>query len=271
MFSSKRSTSPTPSYDSTDEVKGLKGKELYTQDDEQDAALPGLASNSGSLVYDCIPQSHGHDSGNKWAFSTLNARYALPSSGQTFYKTETAREHWAPKFTLIQKIKPGGSVDEFETLATIHHKVIGSSVFEFANGDKIPSNVLMRKEKSNAPRAYGFFGRDRIVTLPDGREARWRMGSRECTLVLNNESRTPLARFHRSRDLIFTKHKKPPHMLEFFPAALSPNGSTSSGYENGILNETERKMVEFILVTWLYVEKVRKDRDAYDGEGGGGA
>ncbi|KAH8818639.1 hypothetical protein DL96DRAFT_1684292 [Flagelloscypha sp. PMI_526] len=265
MFSRKRSVSPTPSYDSADEVKAAKGKGLFSQYDGPDTSLPEFAKTSGNLVYECTAQSHGHDSSNKWKFSTLNARYSIPSSGQTFYKTETARENFAPKCTLIQRIKPGSSVDEFETIATIHHKVIGPSTFEFAGGDKIPSDILMRKEKASNLKTYGYFGRDRIVTLPDGREARWRLGMRECTLVLNNESKRPLARFHRSQDHIFRKQS--PHTLEFYPAVLSLNGSSSSGYENGILNEVDRKMVEFILVTWLYVEKLRKDRDAYNGEG----
>ncbi|KAH8818641.1 hypothetical protein DL96DRAFT_1621631 [Flagelloscypha sp. PMI_526] len=267
MFSSKRPASPTPSYDSSDEVKGATSRGTF--DEGPDTALPDLTSTSGSLVYECRPQSHSHDSGSKWKFSTLNARYSLQSSGETIYKTETAREHFAPKFTLIQRIKPYASADEFETIVTIHHKIIGSSVFEFANGDKIPSNVLMRKEKASSFKSYGFFGRDRIITLPDRREARWSLGSKTCLLVLNNDTRTPLATFHRNKATLLTKQKMP-DLLEFFPTALSVNGSPSSGYEQGVLSDAEKRVVEFIFVTWLYVEKLRRDRDGEDGAGEGG-
>ncbi|KAH8822349.1 hypothetical protein DL96DRAFT_1620798 [Flagelloscypha sp. PMI_526] len=186
--------------------------------------------------------------------STLNATYSL-ASGQAIYKVETPREWLAPKATVIQRVKAGsGPVDEFETIATIHHNTLGPSIFEFGNGnggDRIQSTVLMTKPPAFAKGSWSAFGRDRILKLPDGREARWSLGSRVCSLALNDGRKTPLALFHQPT--------KRPGSLEIFAEVF--NAGSSTDYQQGILTESQRRIVDFILVTFLYVERIRMARE----------
>ena len=112
-----------------------------------------------------------------------------------------------------------------------------------------------------------MYERDRIFTAPDGREYRWVLGLAAavraisyltCPIVrvlslhqlyLNDEAETPVARFHTRRLGIFRKARQA--FLEIFPAG--------------------EHIIDTIVVTFVYIEKVRKARErALRSSGGGG-
>ncbi|KAH8822316.1 hypothetical protein DL96DRAFT_1620717 [Flagelloscypha sp. PMI_526] len=216
-------------------------KREFSKDQEEDSGdsdsdslenLPLFAaaiSQNSSLIYEVV--SHGK------VPSYLNATYSLPS-GQVIYRTETPNEWVSANHTIIQRIKPGsGPVDEFETIATIKYKAIGTSTFEF-HDEKVSSSTLISKESVFTPSTWSWSGRDRLLTLPDGTRARWSLGVRICTLVSADDNKTPLAIFRRKRT--FSDRPPRPACLEIFPAAA---------------------FMEFILMTGLYVEKIRGTRE----------
>ncbi|KAH8822341.1 hypothetical protein DL96DRAFT_1620780 [Flagelloscypha sp. PMI_526] len=241
--------------------QGASSAEPFKQDKEkvspdEDDASDSDSDSSTSLIYTSVSL--------RKVFSTLNATYSLPS-GQVIYKTETPREWFAPDHTLIQRVKSGsGPIDEFETIASIHYKAFGASTIQFGE-EKILSSALMTKESAFTKSNWSFYGRDRLLTLPDGTRARWSLGVRACALVSADENKTPLAAFHRRR----RRSKKPPTRrfeFEIFPAALSVGDSTE--YQDGVLTASQRQTVEFILITWLYVEKIRRRREKAARRGG---
>jgi hypothetical protein len=69
-----------------------------------------------------------------------------------------------------------------------------------------------------------------------------------CKLFLNDASTTPVATFHTKNWGIFSE--KRPAFLEIFPPG--------------------EHMVELILITFIYMEKLRKDRERSRSHGGGG-
>ncbi|KAH8822342.1 hypothetical protein DL96DRAFT_1748599 [Flagelloscypha sp. PMI_526] len=229
-------------------------EDLLDSDSDSVEDLPSFAAataQGGSLIYEVVS--------TRKILSTLNAAYSLPS-GQVIYKTETAREWPTPDQTLVQRVKSGsGPVDEFETIAIIHHKAIGLTTFQFGE-EKVLSSALMTKESAFTKSTWSFYGRDRLLTLPDGTRARWSLGMSVCALVSDDEKKTPLAIFRRKRRGFSDRSKNPPgHRFEVFPAALSVGKST--GYQDGVLTDSQRKTVEFILITWLFVEKIRRKRE----------
>ncbi|KAH8834845.1 hypothetical protein DL96DRAFT_8402 [Flagelloscypha sp. PMI_526] len=194
----------------------------------------------------------------------LNSAYSLPS-GQVMYRVETESERWFPKKTVFKRIKGGiGGADEFETIATEHHAKWGGNTLEFdmdkEKSWKIKDSDLFTKADAFAKKSWAAFGRDRIVTLPDGRKARWWMGTWTVGLVLNDNSGTHLADFHRGHSGIRKNHPKTPRKLEIYDTAFQGVGEKSE-YTQGVYIETQRKMIEFILITMVCVENVRKFRE----------
>ncbi|KAJ3502817.1 hypothetical protein NLJ89_g8718 [Agrocybe chaxingu] len=97
---------------------------------------------------------------------------------------------------------------------------------------------------------WGWYGSNRIFTGSDGKEYRWKMGSSVSELFLHDtakdttkhDSKThvPLlvARFHDPQVSMYQKRR--PASLEIFPVG--------------------EHMVELILITFIYIEKMRTDR-----------
>jgi len=87
----------------------------------------------------------------------------------------------------------------------------------------------------------GIFGRYRLFTAPgDGRSFTWIFGMWTVKLQSNDRSRTTVAQGYRS-DVGLIAGKPRQARLEIFP-----------GFEH---------LVDVILVTFVYAEKVRKDRE----------
>ncbi|KAH8822321.1 hypothetical protein DL96DRAFT_1559955 [Flagelloscypha sp. PMI_526] len=213
--------------------KEKREDDILTSDSDSVEDLPSFAAataQGASLIYEVFSLQK--------IPSTLNATYSL-RSGQVIYKTETPRDWLAPDHTLIQRIKSdSGPIDEFETIAIIHHKAIGASTFQFGE-EKILSSALITKESAFTKSHWSFYGRDRLLTLPDGTRARWLLGIRACALISDDENKTPLAIYHRRHILSDRAKKSHPNCFEIFPAALSVGESAE--YQDGILTDDQRK------------------------------
>ncbi|KAF9230216.1 hypothetical protein BU15DRAFT_91162 [Melanogaster broomeanus] len=96
---------------------------------------------------------------------------------------------------------------------------------------------------------HGIRERKRTFTGPDGLPYRWDMLFRVVVLSRNDGSRTEVARYHRG-SLGIIGHKKKPH-LEVDPDVMH--------------------MLDLIVLTFVYVEKLRMDKERHArGNGGGG-
>ncbi|KAJ3805292.1 hypothetical protein F5876DRAFT_52093, partial [Lentinula aff. lateritia] len=78
----------------------------------------------------------------------------------------------------------------------------------------------------------------RVFTGPDGKEYKWVLGFYTPELILNDGSNTPVARFHRRKFILWNT---PPGYLEILPCGVD--------------------MIDTILITFIYIEKLRKDKE----------
>ncbi|KAH8799557.1 hypothetical protein DL96DRAFT_1564546 [Flagelloscypha sp. PMI_526] len=209
---------------------------------------PNSGDSEPSIAFTISPINPLHPSG----FTKLNGKYTSSSFPHT-YTTKTENENWLPSLTTVR-------CDD-SVVANIHWKTLSPTLFHFVDSvgsEMIPSNVLMRHDSgSNEPGskkgAYQWEGNvltlrgsgfeDRIVTLPDERQARWVIGRITCQLYTNNEARTLLAKFHRTRK----EPKEGTLVIQIFPEATQGEA------------KQRKAVVEFILVTYLYLEKTRID------------
>jgi len=162
------------------------------------------------------------------------------ADGQVLYESETPGFTFTPylptcrlhrKTTIRKMMKNDSSEDTTKHLATIEWHTIRSSRiiyggFEVPMSDFIPSQ--------------GPFSHQRVFAVPvEGRSFKWTLGVWRSTLELNDGSQTPVARGHRSNIGILGKPRQA--CLEIFP-----------GFEH---------LVDIILVTYIFIEKLRKDRE----------
>ncbi|RDB19297.1 hypothetical protein Hypma_013597 [Hypsizygus marmoreus] len=134
--------------------------------------------------------------------------------------------------------------DRFALLAQIEHKTVTSSIMRFG-GDEVETKTYFKKK------GWGWYGRNRVFTAPDGREYKWLLKMFTSELILydpHEKTKTHVAKFHpRSLGIIRKAH---PAYLEIFPAG--------------------EHMVETILITFIYIEKLRKDKERASRSSGGG-
>ncbi|KIK64550.1 hypothetical protein GYMLUDRAFT_117162, partial [Collybiopsis luxurians FD-317 M1] len=71
-----------------------------------------------------------------------------------------------------------------------------------------------------------------------GKEYKWVLGFYSPQLILNDGSSTVVAQFHRRKFILWNT---PPGYLEIFPAGVD--------------------IIDTILVTFIYIEKLRKDKE----------
>ncbi|TFK34265.1 hypothetical protein BDQ12DRAFT_613813, partial [Crucibulum laeve] len=126
-------------------------------------------------------------------------------------------------------------------LGQIEFRTIQSSRIRY-QGQEVETSAFFRKS------GFGWHGRHRIFTGPDGKEYKWKLGIRVPELVVNDGTKTPVARFHRQRLGILSKAR--PASLEIFPAG--------------------EHIADVIVVTFVYIEKLRKDRERASRSNGGG-
>ncbi|KAG7086972.1 hypothetical protein E1B28_002888 [Marasmius oreades] len=119
----------------------------------------------------------------------------------------------------------------FEYLAQIDWRVFASSKFRLGDGAEIEAKAFFRKE------GWGPYGRHRVFTAKDGREYKWYLRLWYSELAVNNEGKTPVAKFnHKS-----IRGKRPSGYLEIFPAG--------------------EHMVDELFTTFIYIEKLRKEKE----------
>ncbi|KAG7086350.1 hypothetical protein E1B28_002311 [Marasmius oreades] len=140
-----------------------------------------------------------------------------------------------------------GSPRIFEYLAQIDWRLFSSSKFRLGDGQEIEAKAFFRKQ------GWGPYGRHRVFTAKDGREYKWYLRYWHSELALNNEEKTPVAKFNRRsiHKSLFGKPSSGSAYLEIFPAG--------------------EHMVDEIFVTFIYIEKLRKEKErAARPKGGGG-
>ncbi|ESK82737.1 hypothetical protein Moror_5671 [Moniliophthora roreri MCA 2997] len=123
-----------------------------------------------------------------------------------------------------------GSEERFANLGRIDWRTLQSSTIQILD---------QQMETKDFFRSEGWSGkkRNRIFTGPDGKEYKWILGSFTSKLVLNDGTETPVAKFHQSNMGLFEKKRR--GVLEIYPPG--------------------EHMVDLILVTFVYVEKIRRD------------
>ncbi|KAF8162645.1 hypothetical protein B0H34DRAFT_692352 [Crassisporium funariophilum] len=172
--------------------------------------------------------------------SPWNTKYCT-EEGQAIYKVDGSG-NLATYQINVRRIIPatidpyGDDLDEalrdsFAHLATIDYRTFHSTRIRYADRD-LPTGEWFKKK------GWGWHGRNRIFEGPDGREYTWKMFSAVCKLFVNDATQTPVACFHRSKGLFNNAR----------PASLE------------ILAEGEH-MVDLIVVTFLYMEKMRDQRE----------
>jgi len=155
------------------------------------------------------------------------------AAGQIMYKSETPGSVFAPnKKTTVYKVIPNDTpedmTDKFRDLATVVWHVVATSILTY-EGAEMP---MVSK---------GVLARQRVFTAPgDGRSFIWTLGMWTVTLELNDDSKTIVARSHRSDIGIITGTPRQARL------EISP------GFEH---------LVDVILVTYIYAEKIRKSRE----------
>ncbi|KAF8547443.1 hypothetical protein OG21DRAFT_1490234 [Imleria badia] len=136
--------------------------------------------------------------------------------------------------TTIYKIKPNDDPldmrDQFEVIGEIEWHLIGSSTFRLS-GQEMQSNDFLP--------SHGILGRKRTFTGPDGCAYRWDMVLEAVVLSRDDRSRTEVARYHRGSLGIVGPKRKP--RLEIDPDV--------------------EHMLDLIVLTFVYVEKIRMDKD----------
>ncbi|KAH7921063.1 hypothetical protein BV22DRAFT_1122391 [Leucogyrophana mollusca] len=153
--------------------------------------------------------------------------------GQVVYKTDTPFK-LGSRTTTVLKIRPNYNVsdmrDQFAVLGAIEWHAFASSVFRFG-GEEM-------KTKEFIPRS-GIRRRIRTFTGPDGCSYKWKLNFKFVVLYLNDDSETEVARYHRDSLGIIGKKHGP--YLEVF----------SQG----------EHMLDLLIFTFIYVEKLRMDKE----------
>ncbi|KAF9463416.1 hypothetical protein BDZ94DRAFT_1258742 [Collybia nuda] len=174
--------------------------------------------------------------------SPLNSKFRT-EAGQIIYKVDTPIR-FTTRVSTITKVIPNDVIplqdtgnevdmrDRFALLALIEHKPRASSVIKL--GD-VETETLkyFRKE------GWGPYGRHRAFTGPDGKEYKWLLEKYISKLIINDEVQTLVAQFHRKNLGIIGKAQ---------PAWLE-------------ITDAGRSIIDTILVTFIYIEKMRKDKE----------
>ncbi|KAJ7582043.1 hypothetical protein C8J56DRAFT_793156, partial [Mycena floridula] len=177
------------------------------------------------------------------------------NSGRVIYRVHTPHKLGARTSTITRAIDDTAEPSEiisdqemipdtgirqgrFGHLAQIDWKIIKFAKIRYG-GIEYDTKQFFRKVK------FGWYGRHRAFTAPDGKNYRWILGARVPTLVTDDKSETLIATFHRKRWL-FGKRQA---YLEIFPEGMH--------------------LADVILVTFIYIEKIRRDKERAASRNGG--
>lgn len=147
--------------------------------------------------------------------------------------TTKIRKYVSDDFQLEMK-------DRFEVVGKIGWSVFGSAVFRIGGKDLRSDSFLRR---------HGITGRKRTFKGPDGRRYRWDMHRRVVVLSLDDPSRREVARYRRATSGSFN---------------ILGMESTKACLE--VSREVEH-MLDLVILTFTYVEKLRMDREWWEKRG----
>ncbi|KAG6372429.1 hypothetical protein JVT61DRAFT_7526 [Boletus reticuloceps] len=151
--------------------------------------------------------------------------------GLPMYKSTTPFRLGVRSTTISRHVASESRIeDPIEVVGRIDWHCFGSSIFTIG-GMRLESSVFL-------PR-HGLFGKKRTFTGPDGRRYRWDMYRRDVVLSVDDASRTEIARYHRATLGIIGKRRSA--SLEIAPHA--------------------EHMLDLIVLTFIYVEKLRMDKE----------
>ncbi|EAU80773.2 hypothetical protein CC1G_04883 [Coprinopsis cinerea okayama7 len=172
-----------------------------------------------------------------------NSDYCHPS-GQVLYRVESPYAFTNRKATIMKVVpsEDGSLQDRFTAIAEIEFHTFTSSTITITGQGTYDTKSFFRKG------GLSWNGRDRIFTAPDGLEYCWKMGGRKVELYRNNPAKTLIAKYHLKHYGILREAR--PASLEIF--------------------EEGQGVVDTILTTFVYVEKLRKDREQRSRNSGGG-
>jgi len=164
------------------------------------------------------------------------------AEGKPMYKVETSKGITLSRTTTISKFLP--EIDDFKELAKITWQWTSPSKLQF-RGKEVDLDTYVPGDEHTYRQRYRSF------TAIDGRSYRWilmkdkwSLGVPFLELETNDEASTPIASFHKADD----KNKKNAR-LEIFPPG--------------------EDIVDDIIVTYVFVEKVRQERTGEAGHGPG--
>lgn len=158
-----------------------------------------------------------------------NATYTN-EEGQAIYKTSTPWRSLGKRVIIDRITHNPTNVELKDHLAEVQYNLFTSSRIKYGGEDWSTSRYFRNTE------GQGALGSGKFFTAPDGKRYIWKMGIRVPELVMGDGSNRRVASYHRRR------HNDPqPTSLEILPEG--------------------EHMVDLILVTFMYVEKIRKDRE----------
>ncbi|KAJ3520941.1 hypothetical protein NMY22_g12524 [Coprinellus aureogranulatus] len=174
-----------------------------------------------------------------------NANYCT-EEGQVIYQVVSPFKLFQTRKATIDKVIPTKKSedmqDHFERIGEVVFNCFTPSIITFNNVSQSVNKVFRKRL------ALLNLGSNRIFTGPDGKEYYWKLANTKPVLYTNDGTDTHVAKFHRKHLGIVGTAR--PATLEIFPAG--------------------EHMVDLIVVTLVYIEKLRRDRDRSRRSGGGG-
>ncbi|EGN95605.1 hypothetical protein SERLA73DRAFT_186712 [Serpula lacrymans var. lacrymans S7.3] len=168
--------------------------------------------------------------------------------------------------------------DHFTRLAEIERRrLVSSRIRWFDPNEGVNGMPLSEVETKDFIPTRGFARRKRIFTGPDGRSYRWDLGQRACSLRLDSDdsSKAPIARYHRRKIALLPGSKpqqgyleinpgppvKPPAKQNLDPREIDIDRYTDYELESSLDVQLDANMLDIILVTFIYVEKLRREKE----------
>ncbi|KAL0947775.1 hypothetical protein HGRIS_013851 [Hohenbuehelia grisea] len=165
--------------------------------------------------------------------------------GQPTYKVQTPFKLFGDKKTTISRVAHTHSIssgdgkkaqkddERYIQIAEIDWKAdVSQSTFKYREKEMAIGDYFNKYKQ-------GWRGKDRIFNGPDGQDYRWRISASNAELTAQDPSRTPIARYEPEQPNLVSKTKKA--TLEIYPEG--------------------EHMVDTIVVSFVYMEKIRKDRE----------
>ncbi|KAG2125300.1 hypothetical protein BD769DRAFT_1358381 [Suillus cothurnatus] len=170
----------------------------------------------------------------KLIFKRPHVRNAVITNeqGHVLYSTSTSFS-FGPRVTVVKKHVPNefiiGRVESSEILANIHWHTFSS----FQLSSSMAGSTWRQRNTYGPFSCFNTFYRRRVFRGPDGQLYKWKIGPRECILMLDDME---VAR-HHPLNLGFKKAEHQAYLEIFEPV---------------------EHMVDLVVLTFIYVEKLRR-------------